>query len=42
MVDEVRSVLRPGDEALVCDLTELELEEQVDLVFSSAVFHSVF
>jgi trans-aconitate 2-methyltransferase len=41
MVEEVRSVLRPGDEALVCDLTELELEEPVDVVFSSAVFHWV-
>jgi trans-aconitate 2-methyltransferase len=41
MVEEVRSVLRPGDEALVRDLTELELEEPVDVVFSSAVFHWV-
>jgi trans-aconitate 2-methyltransferase len=41
MVEEVRSVLRPQDEALVCDLTELELSEPVDVVFSSAVFHWV-
>jgi trans-aconitate 2-methyltransferase len=41
MVEQVRSVLRPEDEALVSDLTELELERQVDVVFSSAVFHWV-
>jgi trans-aconitate 2-methyltransferase len=41
MVEEVRTVLRPRDEALVCDLTELELDEPVDVVFSSAVFHWV-
>jgi trans-aconitate 2-methyltransferase len=41
MVEEVRSVLRPQDEALVYDLTELELGEPVDVVFSSAVFHWV-
>ncbi len=39
MVEKVREVLRPGDEALVSDLTSLELSEQVDAVFSSAVFH---
>jgi trans-aconitate 2-methyltransferase len=39
MVDNVRSVLRPRDEAIVADLLELELEEPVDVVFSSAVFH---
>jgi trans-aconitate 2-methyltransferase len=39
MVDEVRSVLRPQDQARVADLLELELEEPVDVVFSSAVFH---
>jgi len=39
MVEEVRKVLRPGDEALVSDLTKLELEERVDAVFSTAVFH---
>ena len=41
MVEEVRSVLRPRDEAMVSDLTELELDEPVDVVFSSAVFHWV-
>lgn len=41
MVEKVRETLRPGDEALVSDLTELELEQQVDAVFSSAVFHWV-
>jgi trans-aconitate 2-methyltransferase len=39
MVEEVRSVLRPQDQALVSDLTKLELDEQVDAVFSTAVFH---
>src|ERR1700760_3031264 len=39
MVEEVRKVLRPGDEAKVSDLTRLELEERVDAVFSTAVFH---
>jgi trans-aconitate 2-methyltransferase len=41
MVEEVRSVLRPQDEALVSDLTDLRLDEPVDVVFSSAVFHWV-
>lgn len=41
MVEQVREVLRPGDEALVADLTDLELAEPVDAVFSSAVFHWV-
>ncbi len=39
MVEKVAEVLRPRDEALVCDLTALELAEPVDAVFSSAVFH---
>ncbi|MBS1863895.1 MAG: methyltransferase domain-containing protein [Actinobacteria bacterium] len=39
MVEQVKSVLRPGDEAIVSDLTKLELAEQVDAVFSTAVFH---
>lgn len=39
MVEEVRSVLRPQDTALVSDLTKLELDEEVDAVFSTAVFH---
>lgn len=41
MVEKVREVLRSGDEALVADLTSLELDERVDAVFSSAVFHWV-
>lgn len=41
MVEKVRETLRPGDEALVSDLTELELDQQVGAVFSSAVFHWV-
>jgi trans-aconitate 2-methyltransferase len=41
MVEKVRETLRPGDEALVSDLTELKLDQQVDAVFSSAVFHWV-
>lgn len=39
MVEKVKEVLRPRDTALVSDLTRLELEEQVDAVFSTAVFH---
>jgi trans-aconitate 2-methyltransferase len=39
MVAKVAEVLRPGDEALVRDLTDLELPEPVDAVASSAVFH---
>lgn len=39
MVEKVRGVLRPQDESLVADLTELKLGEQVDAAFSSAVFH---
>ncbi len=39
MVEKVREVLRPGDEAFVADLTALELAEPVDAVVSSAVFH---
>jgi trans-aconitate 2-methyltransferase len=39
MVEKVAEVLRPGDEALVGDLTGLELPEPVDAVVSSAVFH---
>jgi len=41
MIESVREVLRPEDEALVADLTELSLREPVDAVFSSAVFHWV-
>jgi trans-aconitate 2-methyltransferase len=39
MVEKVREVLRPTDEAFVADLTALELGEPVDAVVSSAVFH---
>jgi len=39
MVEQVRSVLRPQDRAFVADLAQLELDEQVDAVFSGAVFH---
>jgi trans-aconitate 2-methyltransferase len=39
MVEAVRSVLRSQDEALLSDLTALELEAEVDAIFSSAVFH---
>ena len=39
MVEEVKKVLRPGDGAIVADLTKLELDERVDAVFSTAVFH---
>jgi trans-aconitate 2-methyltransferase len=39
MVGKVREVLRPRDEALVADLTELELAEPADAAVSSAVFH---
>jgi trans-aconitate 2-methyltransferase len=39
MVEKVGEVLRPQDEALVSDLTALELDCPVDAIFSSAVFH---
>ncbi|HVT00070.1 MAG TPA: methyltransferase domain-containing protein [Solirubrobacterales bacterium] len=39
MVEKVGEVLRPQDTAIVGDLTQLQLEEQVDAVFSTAVFH---
>jgi trans-aconitate 2-methyltransferase len=39
MVEKVREILRPQDEAFAADLTKLELDEQVDAVVSSAVFH---
>jgi trans-aconitate 2-methyltransferase len=39
MVAEVRDVLRPQDKAFAANLTELELEESLDAVVSSAVFH---
>jgi trans-aconitate 2-methyltransferase len=39
MVEKVGEVLRPGDTSFVSDLTALELEEPVDAIVSSAVFH---
>jgi trans-aconitate 2-methyltransferase len=39
MVEKVKEVLRPQDTAIVSDLTKLELDERVDAVFSTAVFH---
>jgi trans-aconitate 2-methyltransferase len=39
MVESVKEVLRPQDVAIVSDLTKLELDEQADAVFSTAVFH---
>jgi trans-aconitate 2-methyltransferase len=41
MIDMAREVLRDQDQALLADLTELELDEPVDAVFSSATFHWV-
>ena len=39
MVEKVREVLRPRDEAFVADLATLELRQPVDAIVSSAVFH---
>ncbi|MBS1881253.1 MAG: methyltransferase domain-containing protein [Actinobacteria bacterium] len=39
MVEQVRGILRPQDEAFVVDLTRLELDEPADAAVSSAVFH---
>jgi trans-aconitate 2-methyltransferase len=39
MIEKVREILRPQDEAFVADLAALELAEPVDHVVSSAVFH---
>lgn len=39
MIEAVGGVLRPQDRTLLGDLTELELENEVEAVFSSAVFH---
>ncbi len=39
MVEKVREILRPQDEAFAANLTELELPEPVDAIVSSAVFH---
>jgi trans-aconitate 2-methyltransferase len=39
MVEKAREALRPNAEVFVCELTELDLHEAADLVFSTAVFH---
>lgn len=39
MVEKVREVLRPRDEAFVADLATLELRQPVEAIVSSAVFH---
>jgi trans-aconitate 2-methyltransferase len=39
MVEKVGEVLRPTDTSFVSDLTALELDEPVDAIVSSAVFH---
>jgi len=41
MVDKVREVLRPQDQALLANLVDLELEAPVDAIFSNAAFHWV-
>jgi trans-aconitate 2-methyltransferase len=39
MVEKAREALGPDAEVFVCELTELDLHEAVDAVFSNAVFH---
>ena len=39
MIEKAREALGPDSELHVSDLTELELDEPVDAVFSNAVFH---
>jgi trans-aconitate 2-methyltransferase len=39
MVDLARPRLRDGERAVVADLAELELDEEVDAAFSNATFH---
>jgi trans-aconitate 2-methyltransferase len=39
MVEKAREALGPEVHVFVCELTELELDEPVDAVFSNAVFH---
>jgi trans-aconitate 2-methyltransferase len=39
MVEKAREALGPDGEVFVADLTALELDERVDVVFSNAVFH---
>ena len=39
MVEKAREAVGPDAEVFVCELTELEVAEPVDAVFSNAVFH---
>jgi trans-aconitate 2-methyltransferase len=39
MIEKARQVLRPDATLLVCELTELDLEQAADAAFSNAVFH---
>src|SRR5437667_196289 len=41
MVEKAREALGPDVEVFVCELTQLDLPEPVDAVFSNAVFHWV-
>ena len=41
MIEMVRHVLRLQDQALLANLTELELDQPVDAIFSNATFHWV-
>jgi trans-aconitate 2-methyltransferase len=41
MVEKAREALGPEAEVFVCELTELDLHEAADAVFSNAVFHWV-
>jgi trans-aconitate 2-methyltransferase len=41
MIDKARETLRDGADYLVSDLAELEIDEPVDAVFSTATFHWV-
>jgi trans-aconitate 2-methyltransferase len=39
MVEKAREALRPDAEVFVCELTDLDVHERADAVFSNAVFH---
>lgn len=39
MVEKARQALRPDAEVFVCELTDLDVHERADAVFSNAVFH---
>jgi trans-aconitate 2-methyltransferase len=41
MIEEAREIIRDRDQVIASDLLELDLTEQVDAVFSNAVFHWV-